>query len=142
MPMMMPPMAGMGGQGGGARAVKDPDKDIHLPGGPTRKWSRGRCSAAKPPSLTIPSGKRSVPPQPRRNDGDLTPPHRIAEGPVMAVFEYPGYEADIALPSRCWSAWNASVRPWRSCRTAGTASSSTQVAATETSSCQSITRAG
>jgi hypothetical protein len=75
MPMMMPPMAGMGGQGGGARAVKDPDKDIHLPGGSNAEMVKGEVqrretavaddpigekkrAAATAPSTTVTSRRR------------------------------------------------------------------------------------
>ena len=70
MPMMMPPMAGMGGQRGGTRAVKDPDKNIHVPGEPNAEMVKGevqrretavaddplgekkRAAAAAPPTVT------------------------------------------------------------------------------------------
>jgi hypothetical protein len=76
MPMMMPPMAGMGGQGGGTRAVKDPDKNIHLRGEPNTELVKGevqrretaladdpigekkRAAAAAPSTTTVTSRRR------------------------------------------------------------------------------------
>ena len=58
MPMMMPPMAGMGGQGGGARAVKDPDKNIHLPGEANTEMVKGEVQRRETAVADDPIGEK------------------------------------------------------------------------------------
>jgi hypothetical protein len=58
MPMMMPPMAGMGGQGGGARAVKDRDKNIHLPGEANAEMVKGEVQRRETAVADDPIGEK------------------------------------------------------------------------------------
>ncbi|MCX2931696.1 PE domain-containing protein [Mycobacterium sp. CVI_P3] len=58
MPMMMPPMAGVGGQGGGARAVKDPDKNIHLPGEANAEMVKGEVQRRETAVADDPIGEK------------------------------------------------------------------------------------
>jgi hypothetical protein len=56
--MMMPPMAGMAGQGGGARTVKDPDKDIHLPGEANAEMVKGEVQRRETAVADDPIGEK------------------------------------------------------------------------------------
>jgi hypothetical protein len=58
MPMMMPPMAGMGGQGGGTRVVKDPDKNIHVPGEPNAEMVKGEVQRRETAVADDPIGEK------------------------------------------------------------------------------------
>jgi len=58
MPMMMPPMAGMGGQQGGARTVKDPDKNIHVPGEPNTEMVKGEVQRRETAVADDPLGEK------------------------------------------------------------------------------------
>ena len=59
MPMMpMMPMAGMGGAGGGTRAVKDPDKTIHLPGEANSELVKGEVARRDKAVADDPTGEK------------------------------------------------------------------------------------
>ncbi|WP_048891914.1 PE domain-containing protein [Mycobacterium heckeshornense] len=63
MPMFMPPMAGMGGQGGGTRPVKDPDKTIHVPREANSEMVKGEVQRRNTAVADDPTGekKRAAP---------------------------------------------------------------------------------
>lgn len=59
MPMMpMMPMAGMGGAGGGTRAIKDPDKNIHLPGEANSEPVKGEVARREKAVADDPTGEK------------------------------------------------------------------------------------
>jgi hypothetical protein len=59
MPMMpMMPMAGMGGAGGGTRAIKDPDKNIHLPGQANSEPVKGEVARREKAVADDPTGEK------------------------------------------------------------------------------------
>ncbi|TXI51861.1 PPE domain-containing protein [Mycolicibacter arupensis] len=59
MPMMpMMPMAGMGGAGGGTRAVKEPDKAIHLPGQANSELVKGEVQRRDKAVADDPTGEK------------------------------------------------------------------------------------
>lgn len=58
MPMFMPPMAGMGGQGGGTRPVKDPDKTIHVPAEANSEMVKGEVPRRNTAVADDPTGEK------------------------------------------------------------------------------------
>jgi hypothetical protein len=64
MPMFMPPMAGMGGQGLGARPAKDPDKSIHVPTEAHSEMVKGEVARRSTAVADDPTGEKKRMPTP------------------------------------------------------------------------------